>query len=186
METIELIKNFLSPEDSKYYYNHLSNDIKWYNQLLASDGTLVRIKRKMAYMEDKAVSYHYARLSFEGQEWTPQILALCHYINGITGRKFNSVLLNWYKDGKDEIKWHSDKEEQLGINTTIYAINLGATRKFWFLNKETGNKDFYYVEDGDLLKMNAGCQEQYLHAILPEKEIKEPRISLTFREVVNV
>ena len=61
-------------------------------------------------------------------------------------------------------------------------MNLGATRKFWFRKKESGSEKFFYeVENGDLLIMGENCQKNYLHAILKEPEVKEPRISLTYR-----
>ncbi len=41
------------------------------------------------------------------------------------------------------------------------------------------------MENGDLLIMLDNCQENWLHAILKEKEIKDPRISLTFRNVIS-
>ncbi len=96
--------------------------------------------------------------------------------------KFNSVLLNLYANGKDEIKWHSDKEESLGENPVIACLNIGAKRKFWFRKKETGSDKFFYeVENGDLLIMGENCQKNYLHAILKEPDVKESRISLTYR-----
>ena len=89
------------------------------------------------------------------------------------------------KDGKDEIKWHSDSEPQLGENPIIATVNLGATRTFRFVNKETGEKIAIPLDHGDLLMMHENCQKNYKHAILPEKSVKEPRISLTFRKVIS-
>jgi alkylated DNA repair dioxygenase AlkB len=189
-EYIEL-DSFLSDNIANYYLNHLASftnsPVVWHENLLATDGTMVKIKRKMAYMSDKPdFRYNYATLSFPGQLWTDEMKVLLGLLNQETGRNFNSVLLNWYKDGKDMIGWHSDKEEVLGdINTSVIAcINLGATRNFWFRNIETGDKFSYPVSNGDLLMMKSGCQSKYLHAILKEKDITEPRISLTFREVI--
>lgn len=108
---------------------------------------------------------------------------------------FNSVLLNLYADGKEEIRWHSDKEDQLGERPVIACINLGAGRKFSFLRKglagesdledegQKGERIDFFVEHGDLLLMTEECQERWLHAILKDKSVKEPRISLTFRKV---
>lgn len=95
------------------------------------------------------------------------------------------MLLNLYENGKDEIRWHSDKEDQLGDEPVIACVNLGATRKFHFLEKETGNKKFYNVANGDLLIMGDQCQKKFLHAILKEKDVTEPRISLTYRKVYS-
>ena len=60
-------------------------------------------------------------------------------------------------------------------------MNFGATRKFWFLNKATNEKFYHELNNGDLLVMGENCQQNYLHAILKDSTVKEPRISLTFR-----
>jgi len=59
---------------------------------------------------------------------------------------------------------------------------LGATRKFWLQEKkENGQRWNIPLANGDLLFMEKNCQKNLLHAILKEKDVKDPRISLTFR-----
>lgn len=187
MEKIELISGFLNTEISDKIFKYLEENIEWHDTLLSENDEPVKIKRKMAYVFHEVVDYKYANLKFKGTVWNNTLSEIKTLIYESTGFEFNSVLLNYYKNGKDEIKWHSDKEKQLGDieKSVIATINLGATRKFWYLNKSDGTKDYYSVANGDLLMMNPGFQNEYLHAILPEKEIKGPRISLTFRKVIH-
>lgn len=187
MEKIVLIEGFLGREETSNLFDFLFNNIDWKEELTVDDGSKVKIKRKMSYVYEKEIDYKYARLSFRGETWNEKLAELRDKLNnsGNTFVKFNSVLLNLYKNGKDEIKWHSDKEKELGENAVIACINLGATRKFWFREKGPDKEPFFItVKDGDLLIMDAGCQEEYLHAILKESEVTEPRISLTFRNVI--
>lgn len=186
MEDIRLIKGFVSQYTTPIF-DELKNNIKWNEYLNVVDSDeKVKIMRKMAYISNYPTEYKYAKLSFIGDSWdnSPKILkVLCDMISKELDYEFNSVLLNYYKDGKDEIKWHSDKEDTLGKNPIIACLNFGATRKFWFLRKLPNSEKFYHeVENGDLLIMGSECQEKYLHAILKEKEVTEPRISLTFRK----
>lgn len=187
MKTVELIKDFLNLEETYYLFESLKFNITWHENMKIGDSEeYKKIPRKMGYVSDiENFTYKYANFSFPGQVWYPALKTVRDKLNKFTGRNFNSVLLNWYKDGKDEIKWHADKEEILGDRdkSVIACVNFGATRKFWFMNLETKERFFYPVSNGDLLMMNAGCQSEYLHAILKEKEITESRISLTFREV---
>lgn len=162
----------------------LLNFITTTNKLTTQDGKEIKIRREMAYVTDEPVIYKYANLGLQGQAWNSSLAYLRDKLNEDFGFEFNSVLINVYQDGKDEIKWHSDKEEQLGKNPTIACLNFGATRKFWFLEKETGRKLYCPLSERDLLVMGPNCQENYLHAILPEKEIEDSRISLTFRRVL--
>lgn len=194
METdrISLYKNFLDEVDcgTTLYMLKDSGYMKWYDELLNSvTGNMDKINRKMAYVsDDPDFVYKYAKYSFPGQTWDISHLAdIQCMVNTLTGRSFNSVLLNWYKDGRDTINYHADKEDILkgGIEGSVIAcVNLGATRNFWFRKINSDEKPFSYsVSNGDLLVMNAGCQSEYLHAILKEPNVTEPRISLTFREV---
>lgn len=48
----------------------------------------------------------------------------------MTGIRFNSMLANLYRDGKDSVDWHSDNESALGRNPVIASVSLGETRSF--------------------------------------------------------
>jgi alkylated DNA repair dioxygenase AlkB len=195
-----LIKGFISEEQALTAYESLKENIPWQNELLTQSGEKVKIKRKMCYVYNKLVEYNYGNLILQGIPWRTQI---CPYtgntigpiisvyprflkfvVNDKLGYNFNSVLLNYYENGKDKINWHADKEPQLGENPVIVSLNLGATRNFHLLEKATGEREIIPLSNGDILIMKEGCQEHCLHAILPEKEVKEGRISLTFRKVV--
>lgn len=192
MEDITIIKNFL--DNTNHYYQPIDELAVWHNELtVMATGINKKINRSMCYVSDKEEIYKYAGLEFPGTTWKSfdrevymgeyenTLLFILNKLNDI-GFEFNSVLINKYKDGRDEIKWHSDKEDTLGENPVIACVNLGATRKFWFMNLETKEKFYHELADGDLLIMGPECQKKYLHAILKEKEVTESRISLTFRK----
>ena len=183
MKDILLLRNFLETEYSNECFNFLLNNISWKNILKTDDGVDKKINRKMSYVYDKKIIYRYTNLNLEGETWNDKLLDIRDKINNETGFYTNSVLLNLYETGKDEIRWHSDKEDIIGNNPVIPMINLGASRTFWFKNKESGETLSYKLNNGDLLVMLENCQINWLHAILKEKEIKEPRISLTYRKV---
>lgn len=182
MEDYTLHKGLIDATTATAYFNELRNGcVVWYNALEARDGSMVALKREMAYVSDEPVLYKYANLSLPGQTWVAPLLAIKTTLENAVSNKFNSVLLNHYRTGRDIINWHSDREEQLSTNPVISCVNLGAGRTFHFLEKATGIKSSVFLENGDLLVMHENCQENYLHAILKEPHITEPRISLTFR-----
>jgi len=186
MEDILIIKNFLSKGVSDYLFKYLKEHVDWKDTLFIKESyETKKIKRKMEYVSDRAQEYFYANLSFYGNEWEKYIpLGIIRDLLSFENSEyiFNSVLLNMYEDGKDEINWHSDKEETLGERPIIACVNLGATRKMWFRLKSPDSEKFFHeVSHGDLLVMGPDCQKKYLHAILKESDVKEPRISLTYR-----
>ena len=191
---ITYLPDILSKERADQCFRALRDGISWTETVTTDLGVPVKLNRKMAYIADRQKPYFYNKLKFEtpNGDWNSN----ADHVNGVLkylktlveftvcakNVKFNSVLLNYYKDGRDEIKWHSDKEFCLGDNPVIACVNLGASRKFWLQEKKPeGARFFHTLNAGDLLIMNEHCQENFLHAILKEKEITEPRISLTFR-----
>lgn len=172
---------FLSQEQADRIFQSLSTGIDWHSVLKADDGTDVPIKRSMAYASNTPTTYRYAGLSFPGQGWTFELEAVRTILNDRMDYQFNSVLLNRYQNGREEIRWHSDKEPQLGPTPAIATINLGASRTFHLMEIATKKKYAFLLGHGDLLLMLEGCQQNFIHAILKEKEVVDPRISLTFR-----
>ncbi len=182
---IDYIAGFMPAADATALFHILKDGIEWHSELKTVDGGSAKIKRRMAYVYDRPVDYKYANMILPGAIWTDELTKVKELVEGRVNHKFNSVLLNLYEHGKDTIRWHADKEEQIGSNPVIPTLNLGATRTFHMLKKETGEKFQYPLSNGDLLVMKENCQQNWLHAILPEKEVKEPRISLTFRWVYD-
>jgi alkylated DNA repair dioxygenase AlkB len=184
LDDINIYREFLSQEDSLELCDKLYTNIWWSNKLKNHKGEYIKINRMMAYVTHKFITYKYANLELESQLWNKDLIKIKEKLEEFIGQEYNSILLNLYEDGKDEIRWHSDKEPQLGEYPIIPCLNLGASRNFWFLNKQTGEKTPYKLNSGDLLIMGSFCQKKYLHAILKEK-VNEPRISLTFRKVYD-
>jgi alkylated DNA repair dioxygenase AlkB len=189
------LPGFFAPELAQTYFEALrgsnpktAQDITWYSTLTDKQGQLRHIKRAMAYAVDPAFDkgvYQYADLELPSQGFTPVLTGIRQQLEQFESTAFgyNSVLLNLYINGKQTIGWHSDKEAQLGPAPVIATVNLGATRTFSFREKESGERIDLKLENGDVLMMNAACQQNYLHAILPQKGDVGPRISLTYRKV---
>ncbi len=187
---IKLYKGLLGSKISNTLTNKLINDVKFQHELTLLSGGSQRIRRGMAYISNKVGWYKFSHFAVRGTSWEDYptyMKVLRNIVSRHVGVVFNSVLLNHYKNGKDEIRWHSDKEDILGPNPVIACLNFGASRTLHFLSKsetEPKEKISHLLESGDLLVMGKDCQQNWLHAVLPEKEIKEPRISLTFRKTI--
>ena len=97
---------------------------------------------------------------------------------------FNQVLINWYRDGNDYIGWHSDNEKQIKLNSPIYTISLGITRKFKIKSNNKGDKFDFLLHNNTYFVMGGEFQKYYKHHIPKSKKIKESRISITLRNLV--
>jgi len=95
--------------------------------------------------------------------------------------EFNSVLMNYYRDGIDSMGWHSDNEREMDTRC-IASISLGATRVFALRKGKAGKSFRTQLHHGDLLVMNH-LQEDWQHSIPKSKAGIGPRINMTFRRI---
>jgi alkylated DNA repair dioxygenase AlkB len=99
-----------------------------------------------------------------------------------TGARFNSALVNYYRDGRDSVAWHADDEKELGARPTIASLSLGASRTFYIrLAADNAAKWRVELADGDLLIMRDEAQSDYQHSVPKTAAPVGPRINITFR-----
>ena len=176
---------FESEEDKKYLFD-MCKDLDWKAHTIKIQGKEIPVPRLIAWYGEVNYKYsgitHYAQPMPEVIEHVKKVLeALC--TQKLKRKiKFNSVLLNYYRNGSDSISFHSDDERELDEEAVIASVSLGATRKFIFKNKEDAKlKKEYVLTNGHCLVMFGDTQKHWLHGIPKEPNIQEERINLTFR-----
>ncbi|WP_051470250.1 alpha-ketoglutarate-dependent dioxygenase AlkB family protein [Fischerella sp. PCC 9605] len=117
--------------------------------------------------------------------WTAALQELRLRIELETSYRFNIVLCNRYRDGKDSVGWHNDNEPSMGTSPAIASISLGATRKFQMRLKSGRSITDFWLEHGSLFLMKPGCQESWVHQVPKTSRAIGERINLTFRPHVN-
>ena len=60
----------------------------------------------------------------EAKPWNSDLLFIKRAIETASKTIYNSVLINYYRDGKDRVAWHSDDEKELGKNPVIGPLAL--------------------------------------------------------------
>lgn len=91
--------------------------------------------------------------------WTSPLLELKALVEAVSDVKFNSVLLNLYRDGNDSMGWHSDAESELGQNPVIGSLSLGGTRQFMLRHRfEKRWKHMLELTSGSFLLMQGVTQ----------------------------
>lgn len=139
------------------------------------------------FADNTDMAYSYSGVTQVVQPWSPVLLDLKNKIEKITEAKYNSVLLNYYRDGNDSVGFHADNEKELGKNPNIASVSLGATRNFVLIQDRSlddraveGNMEEYPLTAGSLLVMSGTTQHFWKHSI-PKAPGAEPRINLTYR-----
>lgn len=192
VETIKLnnggevlvIKSFLSKERADSLLEELKS-IQYDQRYLTIKGKKIPLPRLTAWYGDEGAVYRYSGIEEKPREWIPSLKQLRDLLEG-SFQSFNSLLVNYYRNGRDSIGLHADDEEELGENPTIASISLGAERIFR-LQQYKGNLESptalsIPLHHGDLLIMRGTVQKYWKHAVDKDDTV-EPRINLTFRKI---
>jgi alkylated DNA repair dioxygenase AlkB len=179
-------RRFILPEKADAYFQLLLHNIQWKQEEIVVFGKKHFEPRLTAWYANQGTHYAYSNKILQPKDWSVELTELKTKIEKILpGKSFNSVLLNLYRDGNDKMGWHSDNEKELGPNPCIASLSFGATRYFDLKHKQDKTKRFRFeLSSGMLLVMSGSLQDYWLHQVPQQKKVKEPRINLTFREVV--
>ena len=86
----------------------------------------------------------------------PKLCYIKLYIEELTGVRFSYAVLNYYRDGKDYISYHSDREVSDG--QIVASVSLGATRRFILKNKKMGILNTLSIWDTVILSFSIPLQ----------------------------
>ena len=159
-------------------------NIAWKQDRLKLYGKSIPLPRLTAWYGDAGAAYTYSGIKSEPNPWNDGLLHLKQRIEAMAGTTFNSVLLNWYRDGQDSLSWHADDEKELGPNPVIASANFGATRNFSLRrNEDKSQKIMLPLKHGTLLLMKGGLQHHWQHQVPKQTGVKGSRFNLTFRTI---
>lgn len=182
---MEYFPAVFSPGESYSFMETFINNVPWLQRTMPMYGKDVITPRLTAWYGDAGKSYTFSGTKFDPLPWTDELLQIKHEVEKTTKASFNTVLLNYYRNGNDSVAWHSDDEYELGNNPVIASVSLGQARRFDVRNK-TDHAQKYAIElqNGSLLLMKGDMQHYWEHRIAKSNKILAGRINLTFR-VIN-
>lgn len=175
------------PTESAQMFDRLLADTPWRQEHLRIAGKLRAIPRLQCWMGDRGSTYGYSGVRLRPCPWSETAQRIHRRVTELSGLSFNSVLINYYRDGQDSVAWHADDEAELGELPVIASVSLGAQRRFELKQKQAKppKKLQLALRSGSLLIMGPGMQQHWLHQLPKEKGLHQARINLTFRNIVN-
>jgi alkylated DNA repair dioxygenase AlkB len=129
---IRIEDNFFNPIDSDELLTKLISKLPWESMVIKMFGRETKIPRLQCWIGDEGCNYKYSGKKLNRQSWTKDLTMIREKIYKEFKIDFNSVLVNYYRDGKDSMGWHSDDEKELGHNPTIASISFGSERDLVF------------------------------------------------------
>ena len=179
--TLEYLETFYSQPQADALLEQLRAETPW-KQERSRFGLVPRLT---AWYADTGLTYTYSGVTHEALPWTEVLSEVRRRVEQAAATPFNSLLLNYYRDGQDSIGYHSDAEPELGPNPVIASISLGADRQFVMKHLKTGEKLKYDLAHGSLLIMGGTCQHHWVHGVPKTKRVVGARINLTFRNIIT-
>lgn len=176
--------NFLDKKQADWLLENLLNTVDWQQEEIRFMGKVHPIPRLTYWYSKENKEYTYSGIKVLPVPYTSVIKRLSDKVEEISGYKFNSVLLNRYRDGNDKVAWHADDEKTLTDTINIASVSVGAEREFQFKSKHNpDDKESIQLTHGSLLVMHDPLQKHWLHQIPARKKVTEERINLTFRYI---
>jgi alkylated DNA repair dioxygenase AlkB len=181
--TIYWIPQWLESDRADSLMKNLIQDTPWEQPIYHFHGNDVLMPRQVAWYGDAGASYGYSGLRHMPLPFPMVLDEIRESLFSVTNEKFNSVLVNRYRDGRDSVAWHADDEKELGPEPLIASVSLGATRTFSLKPKSGGPIVKIELHHGSLLIMMGATQKNWFHQVAKTKKPTDERINLTFRQV---
>ena len=177
--------NFFNKQKADELFLQLQQQIPWQQDDITIFGKTHPQPRLTALFGNEAKPYSYSGIVMQPHRWNPILTYIKEAVESICDVHFTTVLLNYYRDGKDSNGWHADNEKELGRNPVIASVSLGAERYFHLRhNSDAASTQKILLEHGSLLLMQGTTQHFWKHQIPKTAKPIGPRINLTFRVIV--
>jgi alkylated DNA repair dioxygenase AlkB len=181
------LAQFCVADEARRWLSRLQDEIPWERHRLRLFGREVEAPRLSCWIGDAEAVYRYSGTRFAPRGWTPACAELRDRLAAQVGGKYNSVLCNFYRDGRDSMGWHSDDESDLGRQPRIASLSFGAARRFRLRHRrDPALRLEIDLEPGSILLMAGETQRNYRHDLPKTARPVGARLNLTFRHVDGV
>ncbi|WP_428313105.1 alpha-ketoglutarate-dependent dioxygenase AlkB [Hydrocarboniphaga sp.] len=160
----------LTPAQAQRWFERLRDEIAWGHE------------RRMMYEREVDVPRLMAHFQLDDAQLPPLLKVAAQAVADASGVRYNSLGMNYYRDGRDSVAPHHDKLHELQPGYPIALLSLGATRQMRLSTQAVPRRHLQIdLEPGSLLTMSYASQLQWLHGIPKQPGDQPPRISLAFR-----
>ena len=145
-------------------------------------GRLCQQPRDVGFFSDHAPGYAYGKQFMAAQPLGTALASLLETVNLHFGASYNGVLVNRYRDGRDNVGSHADSLHDVDPHAGVVALSYGATRTFRLRNLRKEVVGNFPLRHGFAMQMaGAEFQQLYRHEVPIERRIQASRVSFTFR-----
>ena len=142
-------------------------------------------RKEVLLSAESGIRYKYSGAVLISEKWSEEIGKMCAELSAKYNVPLNSVLVNWYRNGKDSVGRHADDEKSME-HQIIITVSFGTARKLRVysrkIKKDDEEKKLLEVcmQNGSVHIQKNGMQKVRKHEV-PKQKTELERISLTFR-----
>ena len=160
----------IAPVIAARWFSALREGVEWQSMRRPMYGRVVDVPRLVS-------SYR-----LDAPRLPEPLRAIADCVRAQLRQPFNTVGLNYYRDGNDSVAPHNDKLHTLVPGHPIALLSLGSTRRMTVRAKVPPRAAIRIdLEPGSLLVMSHDSQQYYDHGIPKTHDAVPPRMSLAFR-----
>ena len=181
---VDYYQSFYSNDEADSIYEQLRDELEWEHRDIVVFGKPVKQPRLVAWAGD--IEYRYSGQTLPVYPMASILTKIQNRVELETGCNFNHVLLNYYRDGRDNMGMHADDERELGLNPVIAALSFGVDRRFLLKRKNSIKRETptsILLQGGSLMVMGGTIQHTWRHGIPKAGRLDQGRINLTFRQL---
>ena len=172
---------FFNSDECEQMFRSINDETPWEARNIVLFGKEVPQPRLACWYGDLA--YSYSGITLDPRPMTPTLLEIKQRCEQAATARFNSVLVNLYRDGQDSMGLHADDEPELGVEPIIASVSFGGERNFRLRHRQSKDLQQISLATGSLLVMSGLSQECWMHDVPKTKKFVAPRINLTFRYI---
>lgn len=184
-QELELVEDFYDAGEGVRFLRHFLEKHQWPDNSYEYAGRRFVLPRLQTWHADAGIRYSYSNNLLLTRPWTESLSEIRRKVEAELDHEFNSVLVNYYRNGEDHVAWHADNEIELGRRPIIASVSFGARRFFAYRHKITGESGRMILPSGSLLIMPPDFQQYWLHSVPQDQALSQARINLTFRRVIE-
>ena len=108
------LRNLSRPHPGSLLLDKIIPEVPWRTEKVSVWSKTYTQPRLVAWFGDGGTNYFYSGVGLESPAWTPVLLDIKERIEQAADSIFNSVLLNYYRNHRESMRFHSDHEPELG------------------------------------------------------------------------
>jgi len=181
-EGFTLVAGIFDLASSAAHLRGLLAEAHWEEQRFTIYGRTIPMPRLIAMYGP--AGYRYSGVVHPPRPLSPRLDAIRRRAEEVTGRVFNSVLANLYRDGRDSVGWHRDSDYAHGGQPDIASLSFGETRRLEMRERTGQTRAAVDLESGSLLLITGDAIARWWHRVPKTTRPVGPRVNLTFRHMI--